>query len=91
MDNVERYLCHFGNRNGTIDSFRFHTGWAGQSMPFRFGVAVSNCFLDDFINHDPVFRMHADPCSIFSGLPEGTVEGSIIHIQHSGVGHEELV
>ena len=60
-------------------------------MPFWFSVPIRNRFLDDFIDHDSVFRVHTDPGTVISRLTEGTVKGSIINIQNTRIGHEEFV
>ena len=60
-------------------------------MPLWFGVPIGNRFLDDFIDHDSVFRVHADPGAVISRLTESTVKGSIVNIQYTRIGHEKLV
>jgi hypothetical protein len=55
------------------------------------GMALRHGPLDDFVDDDAVLRVHADDRAVLAGLAHGPENGSVVDVEHPGVGHEQLV
>ncbi len=88
MNQIDRRLGHLGNGQGPVRAFRLQAGGAGQGMVFGFGMAFRQRRLDQFVDDDAVFRMHADQGAVLARLAHGPKDGAVVRQQDAGIGHE---
>ena len=60
-------------------------------MVLGLSMTISQCLLDDLINHDTIFSMHADASPVLTRLPESAIKRAVVYIEHTGVSHKQLV
>jgi hypothetical protein len=59
-------------------------------MIFGCGASLLERALDDFINHDAVFGVHADKTAAFARSRHGSKYCCVVNQEHAGVGHKHL-
>src|SRR6266540_4482351 len=73
-----------------MNTFGFRNCWTSQRVILGCSMTFSKRMLDDFIDHDPIFRVHAYQSATFTRSGHSTKDCRIVNQEDAGIGHEHL-
>ena len=90
MNDVDRRLCHFGDRDRAMHAFGFSYSRTRERVILGRGVTLRQRVLDDLVDDNAILSVHTDQTAALSSRRHGAKDRRVVNQEHAGISHEQF-